>query len=50
MIQTFLADLIGQAPEGAEIVTYVFAFLVVVFILAEMFAFLHNLFRSILSI
>lgn len=47
MIYQYIVNLVGSVPEGLEDAVYVLSILVLFFLLAEMFAFLHTLFRSI---
>lgn len=47
MVYDWLVMLIGEVPEGLESVVYVLAGIVVIFLLCELFAFLHSIFNRI---
>lgn len=47
MIYDYVVQLIGIVPEGFEPAVYVFSGCVLLFLLLELFAFLHNIFRSL---
>lgn len=47
MVYNWLVTLIGEVPEGLEPTVYVLAGIVVIFLLCELFAFLHSVFNRI---
>lgn len=47
MIYQYIINLIGSVPEGMEDAVYVFSCIILFFLLAQIFAFLHSLFKGV---
>lgn len=47
MIYDYLVQMVGSVPSGLEDAVYVFSILVFIFLLCELFAFLHTIFRAV---
>lgn len=50
MIYDYIVSLVGTVPSGLEDAVYVLSIFILLFLIAEMFAFLHTLFRAISGI
>lgn len=53
MIVQYLTDLVGQIPSdvtSGDFVVFVIGCFVLLFLLGELFAFLHNIFRALMGL